>query len=87
MEFLRNALFVFIIGVVVVVVVVVVVMVIVLLSSVRVLRPAHKNDAQKKRERKNTRFSRSKRTSLGRLTFHRSRVLLINIKKHRRESE
>ena len=60
MEFLRNALFVFIIGVVVVVVVVVVVMVIVvvLLSSVRVLRPAHKNDAQKKRERKNTRFSR-----------------------------
>ena len=89
MEFLRNALFVFIIGVVVVVVVVVVVMVIVvvLLSSVRVLRPAHKNDAQKKRERKNTRFSRSKRTSLGRLTFHRSRVLLMNIKKHRRESE
>ena len=83
MEFLRNALFVFIIGVVVVVVVVVV-MVVVLLSSVRVLRPAHKNDAQKKRERKNTRFSRSKRTSLGRLTFHRSRVL---IKKHRRESE
>jgi uncharacterized membrane protein YqiK len=57
MEFLRNALFVFIIGVVVVVVVVVV-MVVVLLSSVRVLRPAHKNDAQKKRERKNTRFSR-----------------------------
>lgn len=55
MEFLRNALFVFIIGVVVVVVVVV--MVVVLLSSVRVLRPAHKNDAQKKRERKNTRFS------------------------------
>jgi flagellar basal body-associated protein FliL len=89
MEFLRNALFVFIIGVVVVVVVVVVVMVIVvvLLSSARVLRPAHKNDAQKKRERKNTRFSRSKRTSLGRLTFHRSRVLLMNIKKHRRESE
>ena len=42
MEFLRNALFVFIIGVVVVVVVVVV-MVVVLLSSVRVLRPAHKN--------------------------------------------
>ena len=41
MEFLRNALFVFIIGVVVVVVVVVVMVVVVLLSSVRVLRPAH----------------------------------------------
>ena len=87
MEFLRNALFVFIIGVVVVVVVVVImVIVVVLLSSVRVLRPAHIRCAEEERTQ-NTRFSRSKRTSLGRLTFHRSRVLLINIKKHRRESE
>ena len=70
-----------------VVVVVVVMVVVVLLSRVKRASVPRIYDAQKKRERKNTRFSRSKRTSLGRLTFHRSRVLLMNIKKHRRESE
>lgn len=60
MEFLRNALFVFIIGVVVVVVVVVV-MVVVLLSSVRVLRPAHKNDiAEEERTQKHAFFALEK---------------------------
>ena len=61
MEFLRNALFVFIIGVVVVVVVVVVVMVVVvLLSSVRVLRPAHIRCAEEERTQKHAFFALEK---------------------------
>ena len=59
MEFLRNALFVFIIGVVVVVVVVVV-MVVVLLSSVRVLRPAHIRCAEEERTQKHAFFALEK---------------------------
>ena len=63
MEFLRNALFVFIIGVVVVVVVVVVMVIVVVqlsILSVWVLRPAHKNDAQK-RENAKTRVFRARK--------------------------
>ena len=48
MEFLRNALFVFIIGVVVVVVIMVIV---VLLLSVRVLRPAHIRCAEERTQK------------------------------------
>ncbi|CAL6315404.1 unnamed protein product [Bathycoccus prasinos] len=61
MEFLRNALFVFIIGVVVVVVVVVIMVIVVLLLSVRVLRPAHKNDiAEEERTQKHAFFALEK---------------------------
>jgi predicted Holliday junction resolvase-like endonuclease len=60
MEFLRNALFVFIIGVVVVVVVVVVMVVVVLLSSVRVLRPAHIRCAEEERTQKHAFFALEK---------------------------
>ena len=61
MEFLRNALFVFIIGVVVVVVVVmVVVVVVVLLSSARVLRPAHIRRAEEERTQKHAFFALEK---------------------------
>ena len=60
MEFLRNALFVFIIGVVVVVVVVVVMVVVVLLSSARVLRPAHIRRAEEERTQKHAFFALEK---------------------------
>ena len=77
MEFLRNALFVFIIGVV--------------YTCVCLRESARKRERERERERerarpyiRSTHATKPKRTSLGRLTFHRSRVL---IKKHRRESE
>ena len=80
MEFLRNALFVFIIGVVYTCVC--------LRESVR-KREREREREEREREHVHTYAARThatkpKRTSLGRLTFHRSRVL---IKKHRRESE